>query len=227
MSTRVIFVRHAEAAGNFLREFHGFTDQDITEKGHKQAKLVGDRLENIQIDIMYCSSMKRTEQTARYIFEKKNLTPIFSENLKEIFGGDWEGRKWDVLESLWPQEYYNWEEQPHLLVMPNGESMKDFQHRLIVEVNQIVRSNKGQNICIVTHGTAIKTLLCYFKGFELSKMSKIPWCDNTAVTIVDFDNDNWNIVIESDSSHLPRELSTVYNQEWWDEYSKKLNENEK
>ena len=34
MKTRLIFVRHAEAEGNLIREFHGFTDGDITEKGH-------------------------------------------------------------------------------------------------------------------------------------------------------------------------------------------------
>jgi len=30
---QIIFVRHAEAEGNFKRVFHGWTDGELTEKG--------------------------------------------------------------------------------------------------------------------------------------------------------------------------------------------------
>ncbi len=44
MKTTLIFVRHAEAEGNLNRIFHGWTDADITEKGHIQAKLAAESL---------------------------------------------------------------------------------------------------------------------------------------------------------------------------------------
>jgi broad specificity phosphatase PhoE len=46
MKTKMIIVRHAEAVGNKIREFHGWTDESITEKGKIQAKQVAASVEN-------------------------------------------------------------------------------------------------------------------------------------------------------------------------------------
>ena len=60
MRTRLIIVRHAEAMGNISREFHGWTDEGLTDKGHKQAKLMAEKLKDTDIDVLYASSMVRT-----------------------------------------------------------------------------------------------------------------------------------------------------------------------
>jgi orotate phosphoribosyltransferase len=110
--------------------------------------------------------------------------------------------------------------RPHLHVMPNGESMQEFQERLIKEVEYIIENNAGKNVLIVTHGTAIKALMCYFRGCSLDEMFNIRWCDNTAVTILDHKDGAFKVVLESDASHLGDELSTIRNQDWWEEYLK-------
>ncbi|MFZ5986893.1 MAG: histidine phosphatase family protein [Bacillota bacterium] len=224
MKTRLIFVRHAEAEGNLNRVFHGWTDANITEKGHAQARLAAERLKDMDIDLIYSSSMRRTLQTAQYIADIKNLPIIRTDKLKEINGGDWEGKRWEDLPGLWPQEYHTWENKPHAHRMPNGETMEEFQKRLIDEVIYIIDNNKGKNICIVTHGTAIRSLMCRFFGYDLEEMINIKWYDNTSVTIVDHEDGRFNVVLEGDASHLGRELSTIENQEWWSEYIKKYNE---
>jgi broad specificity phosphatase PhoE len=227
MKTRLIFVRHAEAEGNIQREFHGWTDSKITEKGHIQAKKASERLKNVKIDIIYSSSMKRTIQTAEYIAKVKNLPIIRTDKLKEINGGDWEGKKWDELPFLWPDEYDTWENKPHDHQMPNGESMKEFQSRLLDEVMYIINRNEGKNICVVTHGTAIRSMLCAFRGCELEEMLNIQWYDNTSFTIIDYENGSFKVVLEGDASHLDNELSTIKNQKWWSDYSEKQNKRNK
>jgi Fructose-2,6-bisphosphatase len=218
MKTRVIIVRHAEAEGNFKRIFHGWSDGEITEKGHIQAAKVAERLKDTDIDVLYSSSLQRTLQTAGYISKVKNLPIIRTDKLKEINGGDWEGQMWDVLPQKWPKEYDTWENAPHRHKMPNGESMEEFQSRLIDEIKHIISNNLGKNICIVTHGTAIKALICFFKSCDLEEMFNIKWCDNTGVTIVDFENDNFTMIMDGDSSHLDNDLSTITNQDWWEDY---------
>jgi len=199
MLTRLILVRHAEAEGNLNRVFHGWTDSSITEKGHLQAQRAAERLKDEQIDVIYSSSMKRTLQTAEYISRIKMLPIIRTDKLKEINGGDWEGRGWDELAGTWPNEYHTWENKPHVHQMPNGESMLEFQMRLADEINHIIHRNKGKNICIVTHGTAIKALMCFFLGCELDEMINIKWYDNTSVTIIEWDNGEFNVVMEGDN----------------------------
>src|SRR5690242_19842054 len=122
MKTRLIFVRHAEAEGNFKRIFHGWSDGEITEKSHIQAAKVAERLKEVDIDVLYSSSLKRTLQTAGYISEAKSLPIIRTDKLKEINGDDWEGQRWDVLPQKWPEEYDTWENKPHLHRMPGGET---------------------------------------------------------------------------------------------------------
>ena len=222
--TRLIIVRHAEAEGNYKRLFHGWSDGEITEKGHIQAARAAERLKDIKMDVLYSSSLKRTMQTAGYISKVKDLPIIRTDKLKEINGGDWEGESWETLPQKWPEEYHTWENTPHLHRMPNGENMEEFQKRLIEEIKHIINMNKGRHICIVTHGTAIRALLCFFNNYDLEAMFHIKWCDNTAITIVDYEDDKFSLVLEGDSSHLDSELSTVKNQDWWDDYIKKLEE---
>jgi len=108
MKTRLIFVRHAEAEGNVNRRFQGWTDGELTEKGHIQAQKVAKRLKDEKIDVIYSSSLKRTMQTADYISKIKNLPIIRTDKLKEINGGDWENVSFDELPTLWPHEHDTW-----------------------------------------------------------------------------------------------------------------------
>lgn len=224
MATRLIFVRHAEAEGNVKREFHGWTDGDITEKGHIQAQKVAERLKDVNIDMLYSSTLKRTLQTASYIAKVKTLPIIPADTLKEINGGDWEGKKWDELPSVWPEEHNTWEHKPHLHQMPNGESMEEFQQRLLTEVLSIAGEHPDKNVCIVTHGTAIRALMCCFMHCSLETMVDVEWYDNTSVTVIDYEDGKFKIILEGDVSHLGKELSTLQNQEWWQQYKKELEE---
>lgn len=215
MKTRLILVRHAEAEGNINRHFHGWTNSDITKKGHVQAEKLAQRFENIHVDVIYSSSLNRTLQTASYISEVKGLPIIRTDKLKEINGGDWENQMWDVLPIKWPEEYNTWENRPHIHKMPNGESMEEFQQRLSKEIRYIADNNKGKTVCVVTHGTAIKALTCFFRGLSLENMIEIPWQDNTAITIVDYEEGKYNVIVEGDVSHLDSEIRTLENQDWW------------
>jgi probable phosphoglycerate mutase len=222
MKTRLIFVRHAEAEGNKSRHFHGWTDSSITERGHLQAKRAAEALADVDIDVIYSSSLKRTIQTASYIAEAKKLPVIQSDKLKEINGGDWENKTWTELEAKWPEAYETWDNSPHEHQMPNGESMKEFQKRVLDEVLLIIEQNIGKNICIVTHGTVIRTLICYFRYCTLEEMINVSWCENTGVTIIDYEDGAFSTVVEGDASHLGKELGTIVNQDWWEEYNKKF-----
>lgn len=222
MKTTMIIVRHAEAVGNKIREFHGWTDESITEKGRLQGEQVAEKLKNTPIDVIYSSILKRTMETAGYISKAKGLPIISREDLKEINGGLWEGIRWDDLAVKYGEAYAVWETKPHLHQMPEGENMIGFQQRVVKAVQDILQKEEGKNICIVTHGTVIRVLLCWFKGWPLEEIIKIPWHDNTAVTVVTWDEGGFQIEVEGDASHLNAQTSTLENQQWFVEYRKRF-----
>ncbi|NTV90615.1 MAG: histidine phosphatase family protein [Clostridiales bacterium] len=226
MKTRLILVRHAEAEGNSKRLFQGWTDGVLTDKGHLQAERVAGRLKDMNIDVLYSSSLTRTMETASYTSKIKELPINSTESLREINGGDWENIPWNLLSTKWPEEYETWEKTPHIHKMPNGESMTEFYRRLVNGLEEILEENIGRNVCIFTHGTAIRALLCYIKGATLDEMLNIQWCDNTALTIADYEDGRFDLVLEGDASHLGDDLGTIINQEWWQEFLKSIGKQE-
>jgi len=224
LKTTLIIVRHAEAQGNFERFFQGWTDGLLTEKGHLQAALVGEKLKDEKIDVIYASTLTRTQQTAKYIANQHGLNLKIRDDIKEIHGGDWENVCFDELPARWPDDYDNWNYNPHLHTMPNGESTLHLYERMKKAILEIISDNEGKNICIVTHGTAIRTLMCYLLSIPFEKLNEVPWYDNTAVTKFTFDDGKIELLLEGDISHLTKDMSTLYNQEWFDEYNAYIKE---
>jgi broad specificity phosphatase PhoE len=222
MMTKIILVRHAEAEGNINRRFCGWTDCDITKNGHNQAKYLGERFKDIHIDKLYSSSLKRAVQTAMYISKVKNLEINKTDMLKEIKGGDWEGEKWEDLPKKWPEIYKNWEYSPQNLEMPNGETIYEFRDRILSGIDSIIKENPGKTVCIVTHGAVIKLLTTIYMGKKIKEMVYTMWHDNTAISLIKYDKNGYTIEVEGDAAHLPDELSTIKNQEWFEDYKKKF-----
>lgn len=212
--TRLILLRHAEAEGNINRRFHGHFNSNLTENGKMQAQKVAERLSNEKIDVIYSSDLTRALETAETVAKYKGISVIKSENLREINGGDWEDTPWETLPVSYPESYYHWENMPHLLQMPNGEAMVHFQNRIVNEINSITRLNIEKNILIVTHGTAIKSFLCFCYNKSLSEFVNLKWHDNASITILAYENCIYKVVIEGDNSHLGN-LSTLAKQDWW------------
>lgn len=214
--TKLILVRHAEALGNISRRFQGHIDADITENGEKQIECLKKRFEAIPLDIIYTSDLLRTQKTARAVRGDRDIEIRIEPGLREINGGDWEDVTWEELPIRWAEDYDNWCHHPERHQMPNGETMKEVEDRMVKNIDRIVQENKGKTICVTSHGTALKIYVAAKKGWGLKRLNEVGWYDNTAVTMVDIDDDGaFDFIIEGDISHLPDELSTLKKQVWW------------
>ena len=214
MKKRLIFVRHGEAEGNVERRFHGHYDSSLTENGQRQVRLLAERLREVPIDCIYSSDLQRALGTAMEIAKVKGLDIKLEQDLREINGGRWEDVPWDDLPVVYSESYQNWLERPHKLEMPDGETMVAFQDRLIAAVERIAANEERENILIATHGTAIKVLICHYKGRDLCDLPELPWHDNASITIVDVVDGKYSVEVEGDNSHLG-EHSTLGKQTWW------------
>lgn len=82
--------------------------------------------------------------------------------------------------------------------------MRDAYERIWNTVKRIVADNSGKTIACSTHGGVIRCLLCRLLTNDISKLSEIPWSENTAVSLIEFDSDlNPTVVFYNDISHLP------------------------
>lgn len=215
--TTVYLVRHGEAEGNSLRYFQGHTDGAITEKGKQQLACLKQRFSSIPLDVIYSSDLQRAYDTAKAMQAGRDIPLYTTQQLREINGGDWEGKKWtQLVEEYGETSYYTWEHDPEHHQMPGGESMAQAQQRMKQEMTRIMAENPGKTIGVASHGTVIKAYLCDLMGYPLGDLYKVPWCDNTAVTILECDDQGKvTIKVQGDASHLTEGLSTLATQDWW------------
>lgn len=155
---RLILVRHGFSEANDKNIYAGSMDYHLSELGVKQAELCGERFRNVKVDAIYSSNLKRAYDTAVYVSREKGIQIIVDENLRECDGGDWEGRTYDELCELYPDDYGIWCNDIGRAICPNGESVKDFSCRIIKIITKIVEENKGKTVCVFTHATPIRVV---------------------------------------------------------------------
>ncbi len=212
--TTLYIVRHGEATGNVERNFHGWFDSELTENGRAQIARLPAYFKDIHLDAAYASDLRRTRETAAAVADAKGILVEPCADLREIHGGLWEDVPWDDLPVRFPESYEHWLRFPHLLEMPEGESMIAFQGRIYGAILDIAEKNKGKNVLISTHGTAIKVLLCKVRGVPLSKMPEEAWCDNASVTVLKVGDNGITVEVDGDNRHLA-DISTLAKQKWW------------
>lgn len=94
---KLVLVRHGESEWNKLNLFTGWTDVDLSEKGHEEAKAAGKLLkeERYDFDVCYTSYLKRAIHTLNHILDEmdRNWLPVNKAwELNERHYGDLQGR---------------------------------------------------------------------------------------------------------------------------------------
>ncbi len=182
-------MRHGYSEGNLLGEFHGHMDGDLTDLGHEQAERAGVYLKDRKIDVAYSSDLRRAYKTALHITKYHGIEPIKDENLREIYAGEWEGKKFSELERDYPELYGTWRSDPADFVSIDGESMREVYDRLKTEVERIVGENRGKTVLVATHATPLRCLACTWLGKPLSEFNSVAWMNNAAISEIDYADD--------------------------------------
>ncbi len=205
--TKIYMVRHCEAIGNVKRLFQGSSDFDISETGKKQLEYLKKRFAGIPLDRVYTSPLIRAVKTAEAVIGGRPLKPIPEKGLAELDGGIVEGKPFkETFESI-PGLAEIWDSHPEDFAPENGEKMRDAYERIWNTVKRIASENPEKTVACTTHGGVTRCLLCRILKGDISRLSSMPWSENTAVTLLEFDESlNPSVVFYNDVSHLPKEL---------------------
>ena len=205
--TEIYMVRHCEAMGNVKRLFQGSSDFDISEIGAKQLEYLKNRFKNIKLDKVYTSPLIRARKTALAVIGDRDLKPIDEKGLIELDGGIVEGKPFIETFNSIPGLADTWDNHPEDFAPEGGEKMRDAYARIWNTVKKIAAENKGKAVACTTHGGVTRCLLCRLLMGDITKLSEMPWSENTAVTLIRFDGElNPEVVFYNDTTHLPEEL---------------------
>ena len=213
--TKIFLIRHAEAEGNLYRRAHGHYDGQIIGRGFAQIERLKERFLHEKIDAVYSSDLSRTCLTASAIYEPHGLLLKTTERLREVNMGMWEDMAWGGIEYNYPEMSYNFGGDPAKWSVEGSEEFHCVQTRMKDCILEIAKRHKGENVAAFSHGFAIRALVCKVLGIESCDIQKVPYFDNTAVSLLLYDNDELTIDYKGDNSHLTNENSTFANQNWW------------
>lgn len=198
---RLYVARHGETMWNIENKLQGWSDSALTNNGVRNAKLLGERLKNVHFQSVYSSSSERALTTTNIVFENRNESIIPLDDLREIQLGNWEGQTFAQLERQYPQQFPAFIQRSANYSPEQGESFAEVQTRIKNVVDRIIAENESGNIFIMTHSVCIEVLLAYYQNISLDQLGTLPTIHGTSVTIIDVNENQFDIKVIGDISH--------------------------
>lgn len=209
--TRIFVVRHAEAEGNLYRRIHGHYDSAVTPNGQRQIAALARRFAGEQVDVCYSSDLVRTRATAQAVCGPKGLPLHLDQRLREVNLGVWEDQPFGCLDAV---QLYRFSADPYNWHTEGAEDFETYSTRFLTALRSIAEENPGKTVAVFAHGSVIRSMqLRLF--YSLETLHELGHCDNTGVSLLEYENGQFRAVYLNDNSHLSEEISTLAQQNWW------------
>ncbi|HUQ27109.1 MAG TPA: histidine phosphatase family protein [Usitatibacter sp.] len=203
MTTRFIVVRHGETQWNVERRVQGWGDSPLTATGLAQADAIGKRLARERFDALVASDLPRAFETARRIAAHCALPVTADARLRERSFGVGEGMGYAEIDRAYPEVFSRERETTNPdLVMPGGESRRQFHERIRVAFEGLAREHDGRRVAVVTHGGVLAALYRIVHGIPVAHAHRVA-ISNASYNAVAFDADAWVLEAWDETDHLP------------------------
>lgn len=174
----IYFVRHGESEANQRGVFAGQKDDSaLTEKGKEQAIATAQeiKIENLKIDKIISSPLKRTKETAEIIakeigFETQKIS--FDDRITEYDMGSLTGTPIHKISSL------------ALISAENAENVDNFRNRTSDFIKKYSKIN--ENVLVVSHAGVGRILETIKENMEAKLFYDLPAYHNGSVTKIDW-----------------------------------------
>ncbi len=208
-TTQIYLIRHGQSVGNLHKTFLGHTDLDLTELGHRQAENVAEFLKDLKVDVIYSSDLMRAYNTAVHTAEVKGMEITKSQNLREIYAGEWEGRTFEELRTVYAESFGHWVEDIGTSRCDGGESALELQKRISEEVTKIAEENQGKTVLIFTHATVIRVFKAFCDNCTPETIKDVPWAANASVSHFEYRDGRFSTVVYGNDSFQGEAVSTI------------------
>ena len=198
--TEIILVRHGETEWNVQQVFRGRIDIELNETGVRQAELLAEYLSGVKIDAIYSSPLRRALKTAEVIAGYHKLEVEIAPGLIDFDFGKWQGLPHQEVKHRYKELYAEWIKNPHLIKMPDGESLNDVRERALSVVDEVVAKHE-ETVVLVSHRVVNKVLICALLGLDNSHFWNIKQ-DTCGTTTFAYINQQFILTKHNDTSYL-------------------------
>ena len=188
--------RHGQTIWNVERRFQGQTDIPLDETGEAQADYAARRLATLRPDAIVSSDLIRAQGTAAPLARLTGLAVTLDKDLRERFGGDWEGLNDEEIAERYPAERATWNP-------PNGESTVAVADRVRAALERTAASlAAGQLAVVVSHGAALRLGMERLLGLPEEAFGALGPLSNCSWSVLSQRHDRWRL-LEHNAGTLP------------------------
>ena len=152
----IYVTRHGQTDWNLKKKVMGRCDEPLNETGLQQAEETRNNLLNTKIDIIICSPLQRSRQTAEIINTGRNIPIIYDNRITERDFGEFEGKQTKDFDFHGYWNYYKNEQYQH------AENIQSFFERIYEFLKDITKEYQEKNVLIVAHGGVSIPVHCFF-----------------------------------------------------------------
>lgn len=192
----IYLVRHASTEWNEKQLWQGIVDTDLSTNGFKQAESIGRYfLDNeIKIDLVFSSPMKRALQTAQIIASNINFPAEeikTDPRLRECEIILWNGKNLDEIKRNCFDEFLTWQNNLYSSVK-GAESLGSVQNRMFDFFQENIVHFANKNVIIVSHAISLRMLIA--KILNVTPPDHLNYSlDNASISAVEYFNNKLRV----------------------------------
>jgi broad specificity phosphatase PhoE len=145
-----VLARHGESTLNSENRINGdpAVPVALTEKGREEARLLGQQVAHVRLDVCICTRFTRTRETAEIALEGRDVPIEIAPLLDDIDVGD--------LEGLSIEDYRAWKRQhTRRDPFPGGESLDDAARRYAQAFRELLERPET-SVLVITHEIPVR-----------------------------------------------------------------------
>lgn len=216
--SKLILLRHGESAWNKKNLFTGWVNIGLSSQGINEALAAGNILNETKIDIVYTSSLIRSQQTAMISLanyhknavlinqysanrewqetDRESLLPVYEDwRLNERFYGELQGlNKKETVDKYGAEQVHIWR-RSYNEPPPNGESLEMTSERALPAFHENIKPalEANNNVLVVAHGNSLRSLIMTIENLNSSEITKYEIPTGKPL-YYEFINDSFNLV---------------------------------
>ena len=173
----------------------------LNEQGRQEAERAGQALRDVPLVCVYTSPLSRARETAERVAELHDVELRLEPAFTDLDYGTWT-EYWDMeIHRKFPKESEVWQNTPHLMRFPGGETLDRVRARAMARFKELARLHRDDVIAIVTHRAVLKVMFCAIKGLDNSHFWDIR-LDTAAISVVESNGARLRFTVENDTRHI-------------------------
>ncbi len=184
----IYLLRHGQTEENRKGSYYGNMDISLNAIGISQGIKARAFFNDIKLDRVYVSNKRRTLEMAKLVLGEKKIEVIQDNRINETNFGDFEGKTYDEIVTLYPKESMCWRDNWKEFIPPNGESYIKLCERVKTFMEHIKKLD-GENILVCAHSGVIRAIYCYIMNENIELFWKFG-CKNGDISLIKYEYGN-------------------------------------